>query len=116
MQPVRSLEADREARLGCGCDAEKIQALHLYLGRYFTGYVLEDFHAPTRLLPMAVDSEHHVVSITHPNVLPYYAVLLNECQEQRVAEFEELLRQSDLAGALRANRIAVVSKSGASSL
>jgi hypothetical protein len=61
-------------------------------------------------------AEHHVVSITQQGILPYYAVLLSEFQECSAADVDARLRQWHLADTLRAHRIAIVSKDGASPL
>jgi hypothetical protein len=105
--------------LKCGCRVEKIEAVRAYLHREFENYTLRDFHSPTRLvlagLP-AAQAEHHVVSLTHHGVLPYYAVLLNEFLAHTVEDIEDYLERWNLADTLRANRIAVASRDGASAL
>ena len=54
--------------------------------------------------------------MTRDDVLPYHLVLLSEFQEQPLEEVCEHLREWDVAGTLRAYRIAIVSKDGASPL
>jgi hypothetical protein len=101
------------------CDPEKIRAVHTYLKQHFPGYTLYDFHAPTRLmqagLPMPHD-EHHVVRLTCDGILPYYTVLLNDFQEHSVQEIEERLQEWNLAETVRAHRVGIASKRGASAL
>ena len=69
--------------VACHCDQAKLVAIHKYLAAHFPDFVLRDFHAPTRLMqaglagPYDADA-HHVVSLTHTDVLTYYAVLLRE--------------------------------------
>jgi hypothetical protein len=119
MQVERSATSDQGVNVDCGCDPEKIRAVHAYLREHFAEFVLSDFHAPARLMHPRLGGAqvyHHAVCIARDGVLPYYAVLLNEFQEHGVTEAGLLLRRSDLAGILRANRIAVVSRDGASSL
>jgi hypothetical protein len=103
----------------CRCDARKVGAVHAYLHKQFPDCMLRDLHAPSRLmqagLPMPY-AEHHVVRITHEGILPYYAVLLNDFQQHSVEEIEECLGQWDFAATVRANRIAIASKNGASAL
>ena len=103
----------------CRCDARKVGAVHAYLHKHFPDCVLGDLHAPTRLmqagLPMPY-AEHHVVRITQEGVLPYYAVLLNDFQQHSVQEIEQCLGQWDFAATVRANRIAIASRDGASAL
>ena len=105
--------------MDCGCNTEKIHAVHVYLKQHFPDCVLRHFHAPTRLmqagLPMP-HSEHHVISMMQEGVPPYYAVLLNDFQEYSVEEIEECLRLWKFAEMVRANRIAIASKDGASAL
>jgi len=105
--------------MDCSCNREKISAVQVHLEPHFPDYVLRHFHAPARLmqagLPMP-HTEHHVVSITREGILPYYAVLLNDFQQYSVKEIEECLRQWNFAEMVRANRIAVASKDGASAL
>ena len=107
------------ASWSCGCDPEKIRAVHLYLKEHFPEFGLRDFHAPTRLtgagLP-APQAEHHVVSVTREDILPYHAVLLNDFQAESLDDLCVHLRQWELADTLRAHRIAIVSKHGASPL
>ena len=64
--------------------------------------------------PLARFAEDEVRVIVRPTRT--YAVLLDECREHSAVDLENLVRRSDLVGALRANRIAVVSRDGASSL
>ena len=108
-----------EASMECGCNREKIRAIHAYLKEHFPEYTLRDFHSPTRLMhagfPMP-SAEHHVVSLTRDDVLPYQAVFLGEFQEGAVADVCKRLREWNVADALRLYRIAIVSKQGASSL
>jgi hypothetical protein len=114
--PPETFEQDA---LACGCHAEKIAAVHVYLHRQFHDYALRDFHSPTILvragLPRA-HAEHHVVSLTHHGVPPYYAVLLDEFLAHSVEDIEEYLERWNLTDTLRANRIAVVSGDGVSAL
>jgi hypothetical protein len=106
-----------ERTLGCACDGEKIFAVHAYLKRHFPRCVLGDLHASTRLMRegvLAGRGDYHVVSlVTDP---PSHAVLLNECFEDSAEHLEEHLWQWNLAAALRAHRIVVVGKDGASAL
>jgi len=104
---------------GCGCDAAKLRAIHLYLKEHFPDYVLRDFHAPRRLvqagLPVPQD-EHHVVSIEGPTARPYSAVLLNDFLCGSLDEVRHRLLKWHVADVLRASWIAIVSKDGASGL
>src|SRR5262245_743513 len=103
----------------CGCKVDKIRAVHEYLAANFPGYAMNDFHAPTRLMQAGLPGphgEHHVVSLVQDDVLPYYAVLLAEFLELPAAAIAERLRTWGVTDTLRGNRIAVVGKSGASSL
>ncbi|MFI5364607.1 MAG: hypothetical protein ACHQ4J_03190 [Candidatus Binatia bacterium] len=104
----------------CRCDPEKIGAVQAYLYQHFPDYVLRDFHAPSRLEQAGLPgphADHHVISLSHDDVLPYYAVLLSEFQEHySAAQVGECLRRWDLAGVLHANRIVFVSQDGASAL
>jgi hypothetical protein len=116
---VKFPEDSDAASIRCGCNRETIRAIHSYLREHFPQFGLRHFHAPTRLmqagLPMP-HAEHHVVSVTRDDVLPYHLVLLSEFQEQTLEEVCEHLREWVIADTLRAHRIAVVSKAGASSL
>jgi len=107
------------ASIGCGCSREKIRAVHACLKERFPQFGLRHFHAPTRLmragLPMP-HAEHHVISVMRDDVLPYYLVVLSEFLEQPLEEVCEHLREWDVANALGALRIAIVSKDGASPL
>ena len=104
---------------GCGCDAAKLCAVHLYLKEHFPDHVLRDFHAPRRLaqagVPTAQD-EHHVVSIEGPTARPYSAVLLNDFLCGSLDEVRDRLLKWRVADVLRASCIAIVSKDGASAL
>jgi hypothetical protein len=112
-------EDRNELRLRCGCHPEKIRAVHSYLKEHFPDFALHDFHAPTRLmhagLPMP-HAEHHVVSVSREDILPYSAVLLREFQEQSLDDICARLQQWNVADTLRASRIAIVSKRGVSPL
>ncbi len=107
------------AQISCCCDAAKLHIVHLYLKQQFPQSGLRHFHAPTRLsqagLPMPHE-EHHVVSIECIGMLPYYAVLLSEFFQCSLEEVAAHLPRWRLADVLRANRIAIVSKQGASAL
>lgn len=107
------------ASIRCGCDPEKIRAVHAYLKEHFPQFGLRHFHAPTRLmragLPMP-QAEHHVVSVTRDDVLPYHLVLLSEFQAQPLEELRQHLREWEVAATLRLHRIAIVSTDGASPL
>jgi hypothetical protein len=103
----------------CTCDAAKIRVVHAYLKEHFPQFCVRDFHAPSRLMHAGLPiphNEHHVVALTRSDGLPYHAVLLSEFQEQAVGELSEQLWQGNLADTLRAHRIAIVSRSGASPL
>ncbi len=106
-------------RLQCGCPPETIRVVHGYLKEHFPDCAVRDFHAPTRLmragLPMP-HAEHHVVSVSREDILPYHAVLLREFQEQSLDDIRAQLGQSALADTLRASRIAIVSKGSVSPL
>jgi hypothetical protein len=107
------------AAVECGCDAAKIQTVHAYLSEHFPDYALLDFHAPVRLMQAGLPgphAEHHVVRLTTGDVLPYYAVLLNEFQDQQVEEIAQCLRRWQFAATLYANRIAVAARDHASAL
>lgn len=109
----------KRAPLWCCCQAETIRAVHAYLKEHFPQYRLRDFHAPTRLMRAGLPTpcgEHHVVSLLHDDILPYYAVLLGEFLEESLDEVRRHLRHWDLASALRTQRIAIVSRHGASPL
>ena len=103
----------------CGCSTEKVNAVHTYLRAQFPAYELRHFHTSRRVVqngrPIACD-EHHVIGVTHEGVLSYYAVLLNEFQEHSVTEIGTCLRRWNLAGALRASRVAIASRSGVAAL
>jgi hypothetical protein len=60
--------------------------------------------------------EHHAISIEREGVLTSYAVLENDFQECSVEEIGWCLRLWDVADIVRANRVAHVSRDGASSL
>ncbi len=115
----REPESRNELRLQCGCHPEKIRAVHGYLKEHFPDFALHDFHAPTRLmhagLPMP-HAEHHMVSVSREDILPYNAVLLGEFQEQSLDDICAQLRQWNVADTLRASRIAIVSRDGVSPL
>jgi hypothetical protein len=105
--------------LQCSCQPEKIRAVHGYLKEQFPDFALRDFHAPTRLMHAGLPkphAEHHVISVSRDDILPYHAVLLSEFQEQPLEDICAHLQQSDLADTLRASRIAIVSKGGVSPL
>jgi hypothetical protein len=61
-------------------------------------------------------AEHHVISIERHGVLTHYAVFENDLQECSVEEIEWCLRLWEVADIVRANRVAHVSRDGASSL
>ncbi len=106
-----------ESPFRCTCDGEKIFAVHAYLKRHFPHCVLGDLHAPTRMMREGVlvgRGDYHIVSVATDR--PSHAVLLNECFEYSVEHLEEHLWQWNLAGGLRAHRIAVVGKDGVSAL
>ncbi len=110
--------AQRQAS-ACGCDSQKIAAVHRYFEEHFKGFKLRDFHAPVRLMQAGLPSphgEHHVVSFERPDVLPYYVVLLNEFLVRPAEQISEMLRQWNVADVLLANRIAVLEADGASAL
>jgi hypothetical protein len=119
---TRSTARDsREVRmpLVCACNSGKLDVVHAYLHEQFPGYVLRDLHAPTRLMQAGFPTphaEHHVVCVAHEGILPYYAVLLNDFQELSIEMIEQSLRQWNFAETVRAHRIAIASKSGASAL
>ncbi len=107
------------ASSACGCDVEKLHVVHRYLEKQFQGYVLRDFHAPVRLMQAGLPSphgEHHVISIERRDILPYCAVLLDDFLARPAEEIADALWHWDVADVLRADRIAVVSALGASSL
>ena len=105
--------------MDCGCGTEKIHAVHVYLEQHFPDYVLHDLHAPTQLTQAGLPTPHveqHVVSIGQEGVLTYYAVLRRDFLEDSVEEIEEYLRRSKFAEMVRAKRIAIAYKDGASAL
>ena len=107
------------ASMACSCSRGKIRAIHAYLKEHFPEYTLRDLHAPTRLMHAGFpppSAEHHVVTLTRDDVLPYHAVFLGEFQEEALDEMCEHLREWRVADVLRAYRFAIVSKEGASSL
>ena len=115
----REPENDDEIGLQCSCHPEKIRAVHGYLKEHFPDFALRDFHAPTRLLSAGLPmphAEHHVVSVSREDILPYHAVLLSEFQEQSLDDICAQLHRWDVADTLRASRIAIVSKAGVSPL
>jgi hypothetical protein len=120
MGSLGKLAQDRtESSMPCRCQAEKIRAVHGYLKEHFPQYGLRDFHAPTRLMHAglpAPSAEHHVVSLEHDDILPYYAVLLSEFLEEPLDDVCADLRRWEFAATLRAHRIAIVSQHGASAL
>ena len=108
-----------QAAMECTCNRAKIRAINAYLKEYFPEYTLRDFHAPTRLMHAGLpipSAEHHVVSLTRDDVLPYHAVFLSEFQEQSLDDVYKHLREWKVAEVLLLYRIAIVSKQGASSL
>src|SRR2546430_2426065 len=95
-----------EAAMECGCDVAKIRTVHAYLSEHFPEYVLQDFHAPVRLMQAGLPgphADHHVVSLSADDILPYYAVLLNEFQDHPAEEMVECLRQWQFAATLYSN-------------
>lgn len=111
--------ATGEFASGCRCDGEKIRAVHAYLKEHFPQYRLRDFHAPTHLMRAGFPTpheEHHVVSLIRDDTLPYQAVVLREFQEESLDQMRQHLREWNLADTLRAHRIAIISKCGASAL
>ena len=107
------------ASIRCNCSRDAIRAVHAYLKEHFPQFELRHFHAPTRLMQAGLPTphaEHHVVRVARDDVLPYNLVVLSEVQEQPLGGLCEHLRDWDVAGTLRAHRIAVVSKDGASPL
>jgi hypothetical protein len=105
--------------IDCSCNREKIQAVHVYLERHFPDYALHDLHAPSRLMQGGLSvahAEHHVISIMQEGVLTYYAVLPNDFLEHSIEAIEWCLREWKFAEVVRANRIALIFRDGASSL
>ncbi len=103
----------------CGCDSQKIAAVHRYFEGHFRGFKLRDFHAPVRLMQAGLPSphgEHHVVSIERPDGLPYCVVLLNEFLARPAEQISETLRQWNVVDVLQAHRIAVLEADVASAL
>ena len=103
----------------CGCSTDKVQAIHRYLKQHFPDCALRDFHGASRLVEagrLLGQPEHHVVRITQADVLPYYAVLLDDFLAQPVAEIEKRLWQWHFADEVRAHRIAVAAKDRASAI
>ena len=103
----------------CGCDAAKIDVVHLYLKEHFPDYALRDFHAPSRLMQAGLpgpQTEHHVVGLLQTGVLPYYAVLMNDFQQRTATDVSNCMQRWKIADLLRAHRITIVAKDGASSL
>jgi hypothetical protein len=60
--------------------------------------------------------EHHVVRLTIEGALPYHAILLTEFLQHSVADIATCLQRWLVADTLRANRVAVVGREGASGL
>ncbi len=103
----------------CGCDAEKIQAIHRYLSDYFPHYGLRDLHSPSRRFQAGLlqgHNEQHVVRIAHPGVLPYYAILLPAFLQQPLDQLRDQLHRWSVADVIRRNRIAIISAEGPSPL
>jgi len=115
------MRADRhlEAPIACGCEADKVSAVHTYLREHFPDYIRRDFHAPTRLMQDGLPrphADHHVVGLEHQDVLPHYVILRNEFWEHALDDIEARLPQWNLAATLGAYRIIIVSHDGASAL
>ncbi len=108
-----------ERLVDCGCNAATIRVFHAYLSDQFPGYTLRHFHAPSRVTQAGLPTtrtDHHVITIAHAEILPYSVVLVDDFEGWSAQDVWEHLRQWDLAGTVRGQRIAVVSKSGASAL
>lgn len=121
MNPASDAFNDRtsDARVDCGCNAATIRVFHAYLSEQFPGYTLRHFHAPSRVMQAGLPTtraDHHVITIAHAEILPYSVVLVEDFEGWSVQDVWEHLRQWDLAGAVRGQRIAIVSKNGASAL
>jgi hypothetical protein len=109
----------KAASFVCGCDPARLDAVHEYLNEEFPQCALKDLHAPTRLMQAGVPTphgEHHVVSIECPNILTYYAVLLQGFFQHPVEVVRQRLKEWDVAHVIRTSRIAVVSKEGVDTL
>jgi hypothetical protein len=105
--------------LACGCDREKVDAIHAYLHAHFPGCELRHFHSPSRLMRAGLlirRTDHHLVKISQEGVSPYYAVVMSDFQEYSTEDIDACLQQWDVAATLRASRVAVVSKRGAAAL
>ncbi len=115
----RTGERRPEQLVDCGCNPATIRVFHAYLSEQFPGYTLRHFHAPSRVMQAGLPTarvDHHVITIAHAEILPYSVVLVDDFEGWSVQDVWEHLRQWDLAGTVRGQRIAVVSKSGASAL
>ncbi len=115
----RTGDGRQERQADCGCNAATIRVFHAYLSEQFPGYTLRHFHAPSRVMQAGLPTarvDHHVITIAHAEILPYSVVLVDDFEGWSVQDVWEHLRQWDLAGTVRGQRIAVVSKSGASAL
>ncbi len=113
------VSAPTERAESCGCDAETIGAIHQYLETHFPGFFLHDFHVATRGvrggLPLP-QREHHAVSVTREDVLPYYALFPTEFLSHSTPEVRHRLIRWTLADLMRANRVVIISLDGAGSL
>jgi hypothetical protein len=114
-----ALRSPAVPEVACLCDGQKITALEVYLTEQFPDYEVHHFHAPSRLQEAGLPTphaDHHVISVVHENILPYYAVLLSEFLARSAEDIADRARQWELAGAMRGHRIVIVSDAGISSL
>jgi hypothetical protein len=104
-----------EAAGACACHPERIRALRRYLSERFPQYASRHFHSRTRLMhagQVSSHASHHVISLTHVDVLPYYAVILQDFLAHTAPGIAGRLQQWDLADMLRSHRMVIVSDDG----
>jgi len=114
-----SMEPPQTHLIECECNKEKLQVAHAYFKLHFADHVLGDLHTPSRLIHAGAfvpRGEHHVISMVREGGLTYYAVFERDFQEFSVEEIDWCLRLWQVADVVRANRIALISGEGASSL
>ena len=119
-QPNPAIRGRVDLSTDCRCNQKKIQAIQAYLTAHFPGYVVRHFHAPSRFVQLGMPtqfSDRHVVSLSHGDTLPYYAVFTRGFLDgHAVGALEQRLQSWDLVGSVRAHYVAFVSEGGLSSL
>ena len=105
------------ACVDCACDAEKVRLVRAHLEEQFPDHTVSDFHSRSTVKHggvVAPCAEHHVVSVNDER--PYCAVLTRAFLEHAVEDLAVCLRQWDLAGTLRAERVVILQENGLSPL